>query len=162
MLPEELTKFMGKSGDVMVMEVGKGGIRRYADAVGDHNPLYWDESYARSLGYGSIVAPPGFFGWPAKWTGAMPISSELRDGAIATATQLGYDRILDGGIEYEFLYPIQAGDTLASLERIVDIREREGKMGRMVFLTTEITFTNQNGTLVAKARQSLIFGGKSD
>ena len=44
------------------MEVEKGAIKKYADAVDDHNPLYWDDEYAKNSRYGSIIAPPGFFG----------------------------------------------------------------------------------------------------
>ena len=43
MLPEEVAKFIGKTGDITVMEVEKGAIRRYDDAVGDFTPLYWDD-----------------------------------------------------------------------------------------------------------------------
>lgn len=35
-------------------------IRHYADAHGDRNPLWRDESYARKTRWGSIIAPPTF------------------------------------------------------------------------------------------------------
>jgi hypothetical protein len=39
---------------------------------------------------------------------------------------------------------------------IKDIIEREGKTGKMAFITTETTYINQNGDLVAKARGTSI------
>ena len=66
MLPEEITKFIGEAGDTRTLEVEKGAIRRFADAVDDPDPLYYDEEYARNSRYGSMIAPPGFFGWPTE------------------------------------------------------------------------------------------------
>lgn len=157
MLPEQLTKLKGKAADVVIMEVEKGAIKKFADAVGDRNPLYWDEEYARSSRYGSLIAPPGFFGWPIKWTRASLTYTELSQEAGDIAAQAGYGRLLDGAIEYEFFCPVRAGDTLAAMERIVDIIEREGKAGKMVFVIREVTYTNQKGDLAAKARQIGIF-----
>jgi len=156
MLPQEVSQLIGKAGDVTILEVEKGAIKKFADAVGDRNPLYWDEEHARSSRFGGIVAPPGFFGWPTKWTGAMPLFSELREEVINTINKAGYSRILDGGIEYDFYYPVRAGDTLSALLKVGEIHERETKTGNMVLSVTETTYTNQNGDIVAKARQTLI------
>ena len=41
-------------------DVEKGAIRRFAEAIGDTNPLYLDEAYARARGYASVIAPPTF------------------------------------------------------------------------------------------------------
>ena len=160
MIPEEVTKLMGKTGDIMIMDVEKGAIKRYADAVGDYNPLYWDEEYAKNSRYGSIIAPPGFFGWPTRRTGAtptFPTFAKLLDEAAATLAQAGYNRALDGGIVYEFFQPIRAGDILTALPRIASVSEREGKSGKMLFSIIETTYTNQNGDLVAKARHTMIY-----
>jgi len=156
MLPEEVTKLIGKAGDTVIMEVEKGAIRRYADAVGDFNPIYWDEEYAKNSRYGSIVAMPGFLGWPTRWPEAGPTFSKLREELVATVGQAGYKRGLDGGIEYEFFSPIRAGDVLEALPRIASITERETKTGTLVFTVTETTYTNQNAELAAKVRHTLI------
>ena len=158
MLPEEVAKFIDKAGDVTILEVEKGAVRRFADAVDDPNPLYGDEEYAKNSKYGSIIAPPGFFGWPSKWKGgssSSPVTGDLRP-ALARA---GYNAgsLIDAGTEYTFFCPIRVGDTLAALPRVVVITEREGKLGKMAFVITETTYTNQNGDLVAKARGTLIY-----
>ncbi|GAI50812.1 unnamed protein product, partial [marine sediment metagenome] len=153
---EEVTKLIGRVGDIRIMEVEKGAIRRYADAVDDRNPVYWDEEYARNSRYGSIVAPSGFFGWPTTWTGGMPLRSRLADEVSTALAQAGYRRGLDGGIEYEFFCPVRAGDVLTALPRVTDIYEREGRTGKAVFFVIETTYTNQSGDLVAKERQTLI------
>lgn len=148
MLPEEVTRFIGQTEDTVILRIEAGAIQRFADAVGDANPLFADEEYARNSRYGTIIALPGFFGWPAKPTKEALTSSALKGALLAALSGAGYSRLLDGGMEYEFFGPIRAGDTLAASSRIRDIMERGGQ----AFVFTETTYTNQNGDMVAKAR----------
>ena len=156
MLPKEVTQLIGKRGETTVFEVEKGAIRRYADAVGDQNPLYWDEEYARRSGFGAMVAPPGFFGWPARWGVAGPFFPDLRQEVTDITAKAGYTRGLYGGVEYEFYHPIRAGDVLLATSEVKDIYEREGKTGKMVFLVIETTYARRDGQVVAKARETAI------
>lgn len=157
MLPEEITKSIGEV-EVSIFEVEKGAIRKYADAVDDQNPLYWDEEYARKSGYGSIMAPPGFFGWPTKWGrgSTFPLFSEAMLKLITGLRDAGYTKIIDGAIDYEFFSPVLAGDTLSASAMIEDIAERKDGDGKAVFVITETTYTNQNSHLVAKVRQIFV------
>ena len=155
MLSEELSNLIGKASEPAIMDVEKGAIKRFADAVGDYNPLYWDEDYARNSRYGGIIAPPGFFGWPSRWE-VMPILTELGAELRQAMTKGGYSRLLDGGIEYDFFLPVRAGDVLVATPTITAIREREGKGGNLIFCATEIVYMNQNGNVVAKARSTVV------
>ena len=153
MLPEEVSHFIGKPEDARTFEVEKGAIQRFADAVDDHNPLYWDEEYARNSRFDSIIAPPGFWGWPTERIKGALAFSGIRQELIHTLVEAGYSILLDGGIDYEFLKPVRAGDTLTASSKIKDIIERGGQMGKTAFVITETTYTNQNGDLVAKIRE---------
>ena len=53
-IPDELRKMVGVEGRRRVFEVEKGSIRKFAQAVGDPNPLWQDEEYARKSRYGSM------------------------------------------------------------------------------------------------------------
>lgn len=156
MLPPEVTQLIGKVGETILLEVEKGAIRKYADAVGDRNPLYWDEEYAKRAGFGGIIVPPGFFGWPARWGIAGPVFGSLSQEVTEAVAEAGYRRRLYGGTEYEFYRHIRAGDILSATPKIKDVYERQGKTGKMVFLVIETTYINQNGELVAKGRETVI------
>ena len=150
---EQIVQLIGKITDVQVFEVEKGAIKKFADAVDDPNPLYWDEEYARNSRYDSLIAPPGFFGWPVKWKRGRTntIRTESAENVGKALTEAGYSRSLDGGVEYEFFAPIRAGDTLVASSVTKDIIEREGRTGKLVLVITETTYINQKGELVAKA-----------
>jgi len=151
MVPDSLKQYIGKIDPPHLREVEKGAIRRYADAVGDNNPLYYDEEYAKNSRYGCIIAPPGFFGWAKKTIS----SSEGLIGLIGAMIEAGYAGILDGGMAYDFFLPIRAGDTLVGSPKVADIALKEGKT-KMMILRFETSYTNQNGDLVAKSYQTLI------
>jgi len=156
MLPDEVKQLIGKGAGVRIFEVEKGAIRRFADAVDDPNPLYRDDEYARNSRYGSIIAPPGFFGWPSRQPRGAPLTTESTADLGMALVKAGYTRVLDGGMEYDFVAPVRAGDTLATSSVIKEIREREGSSGKMAFLIMETTYTNQNGDVVARARSTSI------
>jgi len=151
MVPDSLKQYIGKVDPPHLREVEKGAIRRYADAVGDDNPLYYDEEYARKSRYGCIIAPPGFFGWAKKTIS----SSEGLVGLIGAMIEAGYAGILDGGMAYDFYLPVRVGDTLVVSPKVADITLKEGKT-KMMILRFEASYTNQNGDLVAKSYQTLI------
>ena len=158
MLPEEVTNFIGKRGDVRITEVDKGAIRRYAEAIDDPNPLYGDDEYARNSRYGSIIAPPGFWGWKTKWAQSEGGYADPKGGLVAALAKAGFTNpaAVNVGEEYEFFCPIRPGDTLIATSEITDISEREGRTGKMVFIITETTYVNQNGDVVARTRGTMI------
>ncbi|UCC59300.1 MAG: MaoC family dehydratase N-terminal domain-containing protein [Dehalococcoidia bacterium] len=156
MISEEVQPFIGKTAAPIIREVEKGAVRRYADAVGNNNPVYSDEEYAVKSKYGGIIAPPGFFGWPMKpvasSTGLADIVGDLQE-ALSKA---GFPRILDGGISYEFFLPVRAGDTLVASPKVSKVVEKEGKSSAMMICDFETTYINQNGDMVARSNQTFI------
>ncbi len=157
-ITDEMKAQIGVESGPSTYEIERSSIRRWAEAIGDTNPLYHDEEYAKSKGYRSIIAPPGFVG---QYAFAVTPSSSVDSSSSAGASNSAYrgvaspfSRNLNGGNEYEILKTVQAGDTLKMTTMIADLREREGRMGKMLFVITETTFKNQDGEIVAKARST--------
>lgn len=126
--------------------------QRYAQAVGDLNPLYFDESAAHAAGYRTIVCPPTFLDHVV--VEGQPLEDLRTDGLFRNprAPKLGLQRVMFGGQEWDWLEPVYVGDTVTATQRLVGIDEREGSKGPFVLVTWETTFTNQDGRTVARAR----------
>lgn len=154
LITDKITSLIGQVSAPAVLQVEAGAITRYADAIDDPNPLYRDVEYARKSRYGEIICPPGFFGWPIKGGGLE--AGAVMGKVLGAVFESGLVRILDGGVDFDFYIPVRAGDTLIVYGQFVDARERVGKSGKMLFLTMEQTYLNQNGDIVAKARNTLI------
>ena len=120
-------------------------IRRFARAIGDPNPLWQDEDYAKSSHYGGIIAPPTFI---------LAIGFEQFVDEVMSLASFG--TVLMGGTELEFYYPIRLGDVITVIFKISSLRERQGKMGKMAFMTFDSTYKSQSQELVAKCCQMVI------
>ena len=158
MLPEEIKKLIGTSGQIQFYEVEKGGIRLFADAVDDANPLYHDEEYARNSKYGAIIAPPGFFGWPLKRVRNSPLAIDIPPELESAFEKADYplSLVLDGGMEYEFFLPVHAGDVLSATTTVRSLRERSSETGTIIVAFLDTTYHNQAGALVAKQQAMFI------
>jgi acyl dehydratase len=150
LITDELRKLIGVTLDTIIFKVEEGAIQRYAQAIGDPNPLYNDPDYASKTKYGRLLAPPGFTGWAVK--GGRPTEK-----LFAFLTRAGAPpRILDGGIDFEFIEPIGAGDVLTATTKIAKVAERETKLGKTMFTTAEVTYVNQKGNTVLRSWATII------
>ncbi len=149
-ITDELKKLIGVSGEPITFKVEEGAIQRYAQAIGDPNPLFNDIENASKNKYGRLICPPGFTGWPIK--GGISVF-KLVDSLIKAGAPT---RLLDGGVEFEFVEPIGAGDVLTTTTKIASITERETRMGKTMFTTVETTFVNQKGKVALNGRATFI------
>jgi acyl dehydratase len=139
-LDEEARKQIGTTGEARVYDVERGAIRRFAEAIGDPNPLFNDERAARKTRFGGMIAPPTF--------------CRLLGSPIPNVSLGGAARGLDGGSDWEYFQPIRPGDRITVQSRLADLREAEGRLGPMVFIVIETSYTNQFGELCATQRST--------
>ena len=63
---------------------------------------------------------------------------------------------INGGTELDFYRPMNVGDTITTVAKLADVKEKVGKSGSMIFLTVEVSYTNQMGELVVRCRNTFI------
>ena len=135
-IPESLRNAIGVESDPITYEIEKGHIARFAEAIGDENPLYSDEIKARNSKYGGIIAPPTFY-------------RALRPGSLPETAESPFTRNLDAGSDWEYFEPIRPGDRITVTIKLADVVEREGRLGKMIINTRETRYENQLGQIVA-------------
>ena len=143
-ITRELQDLIGKEMEPVVWEIDRQWIRKFCDAVGDSNPVWQDEIYARNSRFGGIIAPPTF------------LLALRNDSLRMTLSRIEHPlkRKLNAGREIEFYEPIRAGDVITVTVKLADLTEREGKLGTMLFIHAEETYTNQLGQVVAKLKNT--------
>ena len=132
---------LGVDSEPVTYDVEKGHVKRFAEAVGDLNPLYVDEAQARATRYGSLIAAPTFFR-----------SMLIEPPSLDIHEETGLMRKLDGGSEWEFFEPVRSGEQITATARFSDFTVRDGRMGTMLFITIDNTYRNQPGETVATQR----------
>lgn len=125
--------------------VEQGWVRKFAEAAHDASPIYYDMGAAQAAGYANIPAHPCMFLYNMR-------SGSERDFNIP----LPLGRRVKGEDELEFFVPVVVGDTVTANTKILDIVEKEGRSGKMIFVITETTYTNQRGELVMRNKATVI------
>ena len=156
-LTDEMRSQIGSESPPWTMEVTTTSVRAFARGVGYTDPVYFDIEAARRAGYRNLPAPPTYLGTPI----FIPGRSDDTFSAPRAARQgvnHGLKGLLDGGTETEYFADICAGDTLTITSRIAALDVRTSpNLGKMLIMTSESTFTNQDGKTVAVQRGQAIF-----
>jgi acyl dehydratase len=142
---ERLRSRIGVEWEPRSYQIEREMVRRFARAVGDPNPLWQDEKYAKASHYGGIIAPPTFV-----------LAIGLEEFVEDVMSLASFGTVLMGGTEVECYQPVRLGDVITASFKISSLRERQGKTGKMAFMTFDSSYKNQKQELVAKCRQMVI------
>ena len=156
-ITDEMRAQIGQESPPWPVEVTTTQIRMFARGVGYTDPVYFDEEAARKAGYRSLPVPPTFLGMPVFIPGEC---SDTFSGPTQgqPSVKHGLPGLLDGGTETEYLQDICAGDKLTFTTKLasLDIRESSA-LGKMLIVTTESVYRNQDDEPVAIQRAQAIF-----
>lgn len=153
-ITEDIRSMLNVERDVMVSPpISENDIRKWAIAVyWPETPpgQFWDTKYAAESRWGGIVAPQEFnpFAWPIERKEAVRIGGEIGKNPG--------QRVLNGGSEARYFAPMRPGDVIRSGVKLVDVYEKTGRLGLMIFLINETTWTNQHEELVKVDRKTTI------
>ncbi|MBI2166087.1 MAG: MaoC family dehydratase N-terminal domain-containing protein [Chloroflexi bacterium] len=139
----EMLRFTGATISTSALNVEQGHIGAFARAVGDPNPLWSNEKEARDGRYGGIVAPPTFL-------------RALHAEPLTLPFDVPGDHLLDAGSEWEYFRPVHHGDRIVATTRLKELEQRTGRLGPMLFVVSEITYTNQLDQVVAVQQSTFI------
>lgn len=146
-MPED--SLIGRSSPPRTYAVEQGAIRALARAIGDPNPLYQDEAFARQHGYRNLVAPP---------TMCVTLEADPIPGLDLPATGM-----VHGAQEIHHLRPICAGDTVHVVASLLDVTRKRTKLGDVAFVSIETVGSDPQGEPFYRQRMTLIvMGGARD
>jgi acyl dehydratase len=157
LLTEELKTWIGREAHYPAREeLGRASIRYFALALGDDNPLYVDDDYAREAGYASVIAPPTLVCETCQYAHRRPDE----EGYIGHEWHLPVEgcRLIRAGNEYEFVRPVLPADRISvtwTLERIEERSRASG--GTQLFVTSVARYRDAAGEMVAVNRETLVY-----
>jgi acyl dehydratase len=139
------TKALSLEFEPLTVDVERGRLRFFAEAIGETDPVYLDPAAARAAGHPDLPVPPSFL---------FSLGLELR-GPLGYLDQLGVDlrRVLHGEQSFTYHRLAHAGDRLRLQDRIVDVYARRG--GALELLVKQ-TGISRDGELVAQAQSVIV------
>jgi acyl dehydratase len=134
-------------------------IRLFAQALGDTNPVYYEET-AAGTDAGGVIAPPTFIQASAHWDPDYPLrwqTGKPWNGSGPTegtrVERTGGGTGLHAEQHYTYHRPVRVGDVLTATTRPGERWEKQGRRaGKLVFAETITEFRDQDGELVVTAR----------
>jgi len=116
----------------------RDAIRKFADGIGDPNPLWRNRVYAASTVYGSLAAPPSW------------VNSVLPTWVLQGLPGV---HALHSSTDWEFYLPILLNDRIAPECYFTGCKVVKSEFaGRSILERQESRFYNQKGELVARAK----------
>nr|HID58805.1 acyl dehydratase [Desulfobacterales bacterium] len=123
-------------GNIFNKTVSYEAIRNYVNGIGDNNPLYRDEEYAKKTRYRSLIAPPNWL-----------------YSVFPTWVLQGLPGIhaFHSGNDWVFYRPIFLNDRITAECKFTGFDVKPSKFsGKTVFEYQRATFFNKKGEVVAK------------
>jgi acyl dehydratase len=134
-------------------EVHLEDIRKFAKAVGDHNPLWLDLDYARGTRWGGIIAPPTFVD---RFTPFYVLADDNAQGYLGGPMPIErpFKHGFSAGDEYESFKAVRPGDVITVTTTVGDVFEKQSRpgIGRMLFIRYFKTYRNQRNEVVSICR----------
>lgn len=141
-----------------------GHVMMFARSVGDANPAYYDEEYARTTEVGAIPAPPTFVQASAQFDPDYPLRPKIGEPWFGSGREpTGVKKEGSGGggkggtlhaeQHFEYHRTPRVGDVLTATVVPGETWEKEGRRaGKLVFSETIVEYRDQQGELVVTAR----------
>jgi len=126
-------------------EATKDTIRHFVEGIGDDNPLFRDEEYAKKTKYGSIIAP-GSFLYTYMW------------GAQLGSGFTGVHAWYSGG-DWEWYRPVFLGDAFKCIIILRDVEAKKGRMtGANIYVDYgDVVYLDQKGEIIGKERSHTVW-----
>jgi acyl dehydratase len=145
--------------------VDRTGILLFASALGETNPIYYDDAYAASTPLGSVIAPPTFAISSAHWNGDYALKGVRRipkpapkpatppaaggGGGGGGGGGMNLARVLHGEQRFEYHQPLRPGMVLTVTTKPGKTWTKEGKKGgTMRFSESVSEYRDEKGELV--------------
>lgn len=158
-LVDELRAFAGRVAApprVADDPVNEPMIRHWCQALLDANPVYTDPEFAATTRHGGIIAPPTML---QSWTHhdrrfpSTPSGDEAEEQMVELLAAHGYESVVASNCEQEYLRSVRPGDRLTYNSVIESVsEEKTTALGSGFFISTLVTYTDQDGEPVARMR----------
>lgn len=123
-------------------------IKRFAQAIGEANPIHFDEAAAQAAGFETIVAPPLFC--QVMTYEDHPLDRLPADGSPEElAVPLPAERTVGGGSEYQLHRLVRAGEEVTVTTSLQDITVKKGKTGPLYLVVVRTEFAGSDGKPIA-------------
>ncbi len=133
---------VGRTAEPRWVDVEAGHVRRFAEAIGDPSPVYYDDAAARAAGLMRATPPPTF-------------AAALRPNDPRAGLVIDWTKLLHVEQELRHERPMAIGERLRLEARVADAQVKIGRSGTLDFLSVESSAYDADDCLVFVVRSTV-------
>ena len=117
-------------------------VEHWLDAIGDHNPIYIDESAAKAAGHSGVVAPPAMIQvWTMVGLGASRPDDDPLGKILGLFDEAGYIGVVATNCEQTYHRYLHPGEQVSVTAELTDVvGPKQTALGEGYFITQKITW----------------------
>jgi len=139
---ERWRSLIGTRSNPVRNEIDATAVQSFAEAIGDPNLLFTDEQAGARSRWGTRIAPPTF--------------AKVLDFGRIPGLDLPSQGLIHGSQAYVWQRPLAVGEEVYCHGVLVDVVEKAGREGRLLFVVLERTGVDASGEAVFTGEEVLI------
>jgi acyl dehydratase len=133
---------IGKQSNKVKNEVERGAVKKFAEAIGDLHPIYFDEETGRNSRNKANIAPP-----------TLP---RIFDYGVIEGLNLPNKGLIHGEQTFHYERPLRVGETINCYTKVKSYFEKKGNFGEMGFLVVENYGEDLSGVLIFSSSSTIV------
>lgn len=133
---------IGKQSNKVKNAVERGAVKKFAEAIGDLNPIYFDEETGTNSRYKANIAPPTF--------------PRTFDYGTIEGLNLPNKGLIHGEQTFYYERPLRVGEEIYCYTKVKDYFEKKGNFGEMGFLVIENYGEDVTGALIFSSTSTVV------
>ncbi|MBT2727774.1 MaoC family dehydratase N-terminal domain-containing protein [Bacillus sp. ISL-75] len=133
---------IGKQSNKVKNEVERGAVKKFAEAIGDLHPIYFDEETGRNSRNKANIAPPTF--------------PRTFDYGVIEGLNLPNKGLIHGEQTFHYERPLRVGETIYCYTKVKSYFEKKGNFGEMGFLVVENYGEDLSGALIFSSSSTIV------
>jgi acyl dehydratase len=133
---------VGKRSTKVKNVVERGAVKKFAEAIGDLHPIYFDEETGRNSRFQNNIAPPTF-----------PRTFDY--GAIE-GVKLPEKGLIHGEQTFHYERPLLVGEEIVCYSEVKKYFEKKGNFGEMGFLVLESFGEDLAGNTIFSSTSTIV------
>jgi acyl dehydratase len=133
---------VGKQSKKIKNAVERGAVKKFADAIGDLHPIYFDEETGLKSRYKANLAPPTF--------------PRTFDYGVIEGLNLPEKGLIHGEQTFHYVRPLTVGEEIFCYSIVKNYFEKKGSFGEMGFLVLESFGEDSEGNIIFSSTTTVV------
>lgn len=133
---------IGKCSSKVKNIIERSAVKKFAEAIGDPNPIYWDEETGKKSRYKNNITPPTF--------------PRVLDYGVIDGLNLPRKGLIHGEQTFHYERPLLVGEEIYCYSIVENYYEKKASSGKLGFFVIKSFGEEPSGQIIFHSTQTII------